>query len=125
MLRRCLSSAVVLTAALLPFSAVVACGKAGGGTTVSDTFNHSCRADDDCAIAFFGPTCGICSSSNAAIAKSDQAAYQKAYNDARDHCPKENVVGDCAASFGVSQCTAGKCAYVSCESVPKDEHHCR
>ena len=106
---------------------VLACSKTGGAASeVKDTFNHSCRSDDDCAVAFFGPTCGICSSSNGAIAKSDQAAYQKAYNTARGNCPKEHVVGDCPASYGVSQCSAAKtCTFVSCDATPKDEHHCR
>ena len=110
----------------------LACGKTttgglvgGGATDVKDTYSHACATDDDCALVFFGGTCGICSESNGAIAKKDRDAYQKAYNDARAHCPPEHVVGECAASYGVSQCSAGKCTYVSCGgSPPKNEHQC-
>ena len=37
------------------------------------------------------------------------------------------AVGDCAASYGVSQCSAAKtCTYIRCgdSTPPKDEHHC-
>lgn len=98
-----------------------------GPTDVKDTFNHACTTDDDCAVVFIGGTCGICSSANSAIAKSDLAAYQKAYNDARANCPSGGAVGDCAASYGVSQCSAAKtCTYIRCgdSTPPKDEHHC-
>lgn len=100
---------------------------ATGTTEVKDTFSHACSTDDDCTTAFFGNTCGICSSSNSAIAKSDRDAYQKAYNEARTHCPANGAVGDCATSYAVSQCSASKtCTFVSCgfSSAPKDEHHC-
>jgi hypothetical protein len=104
----------------------LACSKtaAHAPTDVKDTFSHACKADDDCTLVFIGGTCGICNESNRAIAKSDQAAYQKAYNAAHENCPPEHVVGECAVSYGVSQCSAGKCTYVSCRSAPKDEHHC-
>ena len=106
---------------------VLACSKTGGAASeVKDTFNHSCRSDDDCAVAFFGPTCGICSSSNGAIAKSDQAAYQKAYNTARGNCPKDGAVGKCAQHYYVSQCSSAKtCTFQDCDyDRPVDEHHC-
>lgn len=119
------SFALLFCAAL---GTALACNKTSllGASDVKDTFSHACNTDDDCTLAFFGGTCGICTSSNGAIAKSEQPAYQRAYNAARAHCPAAHAVGDCAASYGVSQCTAAKtCAFVACTAPPKDEHHCR
>lgn len=110
---------------------LIACSKSplggpSGATEVKDTFSHACTTDDDCTIVFFGNTCGICSDSNGAISKKERDAYQKAHNEAHKHCPPERVVGECAVSYGVSQCTAGKCSYLSCQwHAPKDEHHCQ
>ncbi|MFO0738772.1 MAG: hypothetical protein U0270_22935 [Labilithrix sp.] len=98
-----------------------------GPTDVKDTFNHACATDDDCTTVFIGETCGICSLSNTAIASSDKATYQKAYNDARANCPPVNVAGSCAAFYGVSQCGASKtCTFIECGTrAPVDEHHCQ
>lgn len=109
----------------------VACGGTTGGggsssTAVADNgFSRACNTDDDCVTAYFGDTCGICSSSNAAIAKSAQASYQQAYNTARDHCPKNGAVGKCAQHYYVSTCEQKTCTFRDCNyDRPTDEHHC-
>ena len=107
-------------------------GTSGGGggtsaTAVADNgFSRACTTDDDCVTAYFGDTCGICTSSNAAIAKSAQAAYQQAYNTARGNCPKDGAVGKCAQHYYVSQCSSAKtCTFQDCDyDRPVDEHHC-
>jgi hypothetical protein len=125
-MRRVQAIFAALTCAAL--ATALACNKsaAHAPTDVKDTFSHACATDDDCVVVFFGGTCGFCNESNGAIAKKDRDAYQKAYNAARENCPQEHAVGECAAFYGVSQCNAAKtCTYVTCRSTPKDEHHCQ
>jgi hypothetical protein len=94
---------------------------------VQDTFSHTCNTDEDCTLALLNATtCGFCSGQNAAIAKSDESAYQTALNQARANCPPNKVAGTCASFYSVSQCDASKtCQLVQCGSrAPVDEHHC-
>lgn len=96
-------------------------------TAVKDEgFSRACATDNDCVVAYFGDTCGICMSSNAAIAKSAESKYQRSYNAARANCPPTRVVGKCAAHYGVSHCSEQKtCTFVDCDyEHPTDEHHC-
>jgi hypothetical protein len=103
-------------------------GSTGTGkpTEVKDEgFSHACATDNDCVVVFFGNTCGICNSSNGAIAASAQAAHQQAFNTARANCPEDRAVGKCAQSFGISRCNEAKsCVFVACDLRPADEHHC-
>jgi hypothetical protein len=122
-MRRKVVGAVLFLGAL----GAIACGK--GGAKVSalkdEGFSRTCATDDDCVLATFGDTCGMCTGSNAAIAKSAQASWQRAYNTARANCPADNRVGKCSPSYGVSHCDEGKvCRYVACAESPVDEHHC-
>ena len=99
-----------------------------GSTLVNDTFSHSCNVDEDCTLALlYASTCGFCRSTNAAIAKTDEAAYQSAYNEARANCPQDTAgAGTCAAYYNVSRCNTSKtCELVQCGSRGSvDEHHC-
>jgi hypothetical protein len=125
-MRRRVVGAVVLLGA-------IACGgksrtnSSQSGTAVRDEgFSRACATDDDCVVVSFGETCGICTSSNAAIAKSAQASWQQAYNTARGNCPKDNVVGKCAPHYSVSRCNEQRvCTFIDCDDQrPVDEHHC-
>ncbi|MFO0738771.1 MAG: hypothetical protein U0270_22930 [Labilithrix sp.] len=112
---------------------VLACGggNSGGasvsGTSVKDEgFSHACASDEDCVVAYFGNTCGLCVGSNASVSKSAEASWQQAYNTARGHCPSTGAVGKCAARFGVARCEQKVCTFVDCgNQSPADEHHCR
>ena len=106
---------------------MLACGKTSPkASAVSDEgFSHACATDDDCVLATFGDTCGMCPSSNAAIAKSAQASWQQAYNRAHANCPPDDRVGKCAAAYGISRCNEAKvCTYVECSQSPINEHRC-
>ena len=103
---------------------VLACGK-GSSSLKEDGFSRTCATDEDCVLATFGDTCGLCNGSNSAIAKSAQASWQKAYNEARSHCPREGVVGKCAPPSAVSQCSEHKsCVFFPCPHPPTGEHRC-
>jgi hypothetical protein len=121
----------IVVAGVVVLGAIACGGKSRGGTgsratAVNDEgFSHACATDDDCVLVELGDTCGICNFSNAAIAKSAQSAWQKAYNTARSNCPEDHAVGKCAARYGVSRCNESKsCTYVACAESPISEHRC-
>jgi hypothetical protein len=110
-----------------PSSSSSSSSGSSGSTIVQDTFSHACNSDDDCTLALLNSsTCSFCSSQNAAIAKSEESAYQIAYNQARANCPANGAVGTCARFYSVSKCGASKtCQLITCGSTPSvDEHHC-
>ncbi len=101
-------------------------GRDGGNTVVTaDTLSQTCTVNDDCIPVYVGDACGFCNISNASIAKSDQMAYQDAYNAARANCPPSMAGGSCIQDQNITVCDAQKsCQLVMCKSLPVDKHHC-
>ncbi len=98
----------------------------GGNTVITaDALSKTCATDDDCIPVYIGDVCGFCNISNASIAKSDQMAYQDAYNAARANCAPSMGGGSCIQDSNITVCNAQKtCQLVMCSAHPADTHHC-
>jgi hypothetical protein len=103
-------------------------GTPTGPTNVADNgaFSKVCAIDNDCVAVYFGDTCGFCNLANGSIAQSAEAAYQVAYNNARNNCPPSHIAGSCAQQYSVVRCNTGShtCEFDRCNNIPVDTHHC-
>lgn len=72
---------------------------------------RGCTTDDDCTSAYQGETCDACACPNAAIAKSDAAAYREELASKRAAACAEDLDAQCVADCSNVRvvCTAGSC----------------
>lgn len=88
-------------------------GSVGPTVISASTYSQACAKDDDCAAVLEGSACVLCACPNAAIAKTDVAAFTKQREALKAACGPSPAIGcgvDCAQPV-VSCSAAGKCVF--------------
>jgi hypothetical protein len=81
-----------------------------GGTFIdAKTYSQKCTQDADCAPAYVGDACAVCTCSNAAIATSSKAKYDADVAAMRARCGPQPAVACGPCNTVTAKCSNGTC----------------